>query len=85
MAAEGSRLFWFWVLVSQTATSRLNDQLGSVYGYADKHFGGQNLYLDEIDKNIHYASEVATHRDLSLLRREPPKPGEEETQPLETH
>ena len=67
----------------KTATARLNDQLGSAYGYADKHFGGQNLYLDEIDKNIHYASEVAVSRDMSLLRREPPKPGEEE--PQETH
>ncbi|HWA14173.1 MAG TPA: HD domain-containing protein [Burkholderiales bacterium] len=56
----------------KTASARLNDQLGSVYGYADKHFGGQNLYLDEIDKNIHYATEVAATRDLSLLRREPP-------------
>jgi hypothetical protein len=56
----------------RTASARLNDQLGSVYGYADKHFGGQNLYLDEIDKNIQYATEVAATRDLSLLRREPP-------------
>jgi hypothetical protein len=56
----------------RTATARLNDQLGSVYGYADKHFGGQNLYLDEIDKNIQYATEVAASRDLTLLRREPP-------------
>ena len=61
----------------KTATVRLNDQLGSAYGYADKHFGGQNLYLDEIDKNIHYATEVAEQRDLSLLRREPPNPGED--------
>jgi hypothetical protein len=56
----------------KTASARLNDQLGSVYGYADKHFGGQNLYLDEIDKNIQYATEVAATRDLTLLRREPP-------------
>lgn len=58
----------------KTATARLNEQLGSVYGYADKHFGGQNLYLDEIDKNISYATEVAAQRDMSLLRREPPDP-----------
>jgi hypothetical protein len=62
----------------KTATMRLKDQLGGVYDYADKHFGGQNLYLDEIDKNIHYAEEVAAQRDLSLLRREPPA-GTEET------
>jgi hypothetical protein len=69
----------------KTATARLKDQLGSAYGFADKHFGGQNLYLDEIDKNIQYATEVAVSRDLTLLRREPPKPGEEEALPLETH
>lgn len=61
----------------KTATLRLNDQLGSAHGYVDKHFGGQNLYFDEIVKNMQYASAVAEKRDLSLLRREPPKPGEE--------
>ncbi|HVY06173.1 MAG TPA: HD domain-containing protein [Burkholderiales bacterium] len=61
----------------KTATARLNDQLGKAHGYADKHFGGQNLYFDEIDKNIQYASAIAEQRDLSLLRREPPKPEEE--------
>jgi len=57
----------------ETATARLNDQLGAAHGYADKHFGGQNLYFDEINKNVHYASSVAEKHDLSLLRREPPK------------
>lgn len=57
----------------KTATARLKDQLGGAYCYADAHFGGQNLYLDEIDKNIQYAAEVAAQRDLSLLRREPPQ------------
>jgi hypothetical protein len=58
----------------KTATARLNDQLGSAYGYAKKYFGGQNLYIEEIDKNIHYATEVAAHGDMSLLRRSPPGP-----------
>jgi hypothetical protein len=61
----------------KTATVRLNDHLGSAYGYADKHFGGQNLYLDEITKNIDYAVEVAEQRDLSLLRRAPPHSSED--------
>ncbi len=62
----------------KTATVRLNDQLGSAHGYVAKHFGGQNLYFDEIDKNMQYASAVADRHDLSLLRREAPKPGEED-------
>ena len=61
----------------KTATVRLNDQLGSAHGFVEKHFGGQNLYFDEITKNMQYASAVAERHDLSLLRREPPKPGEE--------
>lgn len=61
----------------KTAQARLNDQLGSVHGYAGKHFGGQNLYFDEIDKNMQYASAVALDGDLSLLRREPPVLSEE--------
>ncbi len=61
----------------KTATVRLNDQLGSAHGYAGKHFGGQNLYFDEIEKNMQYASAVAQQGDLSLLRREPPTPIEE--------
>src|SRR5581483_10901741 len=58
----------------KTATLRLKQQLGGAYGYAQRHFGGQNLYIEEIDKNIHYAEEVAEQRDLSLLRRTPPSP-----------
>ena len=61
----------------KTATVRLNEQLGAAHFYVGKHFGGQNLYFDEIDKNMHYASAIADWRDLSLLRREPPKPGAE--------
>ncbi|MEX0958684.1 MAG: HD domain-containing protein [Burkholderiales bacterium] len=58
----------------KTATARLNEQLGSAYGYAGTHFGGQNLYIQEIDKNIQYASQIAPQRDLNLLRRTPPPP-----------
>ena len=64
----------------KTATVRLNDQLGSAHGYAGKHFGGQNLYFDEIEKNMRYATAVAQQGDLTLLRREPPAPGEEALQ-----
>jgi hypothetical protein len=56
----------------RSATTRLNDVLGGAYIYAQDHFGGQNLYLDEIDKNVSYAESVAERKDLSLLRRAPP-------------
>jgi hypothetical protein len=56
----------------RTATARLKEQLGGALDYAQRHFGGQNLYIEEIDKNIHYAEAVAEQNDLSLLRRTPP-------------
>jgi len=62
----------------KTATVRLNEHLGGAHSFVQHHFGGQNLYLEEIDKNIHYAEEVAQQRDLSLLRRTPPPPQTEE-------
>ncbi|MGD2140212.1 MAG: HD domain-containing protein [Burkholderiales bacterium] len=58
----------------RSAKHRLNELLGGVYSYAQKHFGNQNLYLDEIDKNVQYAASVAEERDVSLLRRTPPEP-----------
>lgn len=53
----------------KTAAARLNEQLGAAHQYAEQHFDGQNLYLQEMDKNIQYASRVAEEHDLSLLRR----------------
>jgi|SRR6185295_3478219 len=60
----------------KVALTRLNDQLGGVYRYAETHFGGKNLYLEMIDKNVQFAVEVARQRDLSLLRRLPPSTDE---------
>lgn len=54
------------------ATRRLEKDLGGCYGYIDKHFGGQNLYLDEVEKNINHARSIAVERDMSMLRRRPP-------------
>ena len=54
------------------ATLRLDKDLGGYYNYIDKHFGGQNLYFDEVEKNINHARSIASERDMSLLRRRPP-------------
>ncbi len=61
----------------RTATVRLNEKLGATYDYAENHFGGRNLYLEEIGKNIRYATEIAKQHDLSLLRRHPPEARDE--------
>ena len=55
------------------ATKRLNQDLGGCYNYVEKHFGGQNLYFDELEKNISHAKAIAVEGDISLLRRRPPK------------
>lgn len=58
----------------QGACKRLDDKLGRSYDYAARHFGGPNLYLDEMRKNAEYAQSVAQSGELAQrLRRQPPK------------
>jgi hypothetical protein len=54
------------------ATKRLDLQLARAYEYAGRHFGGQNLYLEEIHKNVRHARLVADAGRDELLRRTPP-------------
>ena len=56
----------------QGATRRLQRDLGACYGYIERHFGGQNLYFDELEKNIRHARVIAAEGDISMLRRRPP-------------
>ena len=54
------------------ARKRLDDQLHRAYEYADRHFGGQNIHIDEMGKNVRYAEVVAVASPGTLLRRTPP-------------
>jgi hypothetical protein len=54
------------------ATRRLQEELSGCFQYAEPHFRGQNLYLEELQKNIRFAQELAREPDLSALRRRPP-------------
>ena len=54
------------------AVKRLDHQLNCSYAYAEKHFGGQNLYLDEMRKNVEYAKLVTSEAGMKMLRRTPP-------------
>jgi hypothetical protein len=57
----------------QSASRRLEFQLVRAYEYAAHHFGGQNLYLEEMQKNVRYAQLVAQASSPgSQLRRQPP-------------
>lgn len=54
------------------AMKRLDQQLNRAYAYAERHFGGQNVYLEEMGKNVRYAEVVAGQSASDLLRRTPP-------------
>ena len=54
------------------ATKRLDLHLARAHEYAERHFGGQNLYLEEIHKNVRHARVVADAGLRGLLRRAPP-------------
>lgn len=56
----------------QSATKRLDVDLDGCYTYAERHFGGQNLYLDEVIKNVDFARGISDKGDSSTLKRKPP-------------
>jgi hypothetical protein len=64
------------------ATKRLDLQLARAYAYAERHFAGQNLYLEEMQKNARYAQMVAEAPNASMLRRLPPFTLNEGVQPF---
>ena len=55
------------------ASERLNVQLARSYEAATHHFGGENPYLDAIEKNVRHAARIAHEPDPGrLLRRRSP-------------
>ncbi len=67
----------------RSAKKRMDETLGSAYRYAEKHFNGQNLYLEAIEKNILFAEYVIAHdADIGMLQRTPPQtPGSDQAFP----
>ena len=61
------------------ATRRLELDLGGCHHYTKNHFGGQDLYLKEISKNVRFAQAITKKHDTSALKRIPP-----ETLPVDT-
>jgi hypothetical protein len=56
------------------ACKRLDEKLGRSYEHAARHFGGPNLYLDEMRRNAEYARSIAPSSEIAQrLRRRPPK------------
>jgi hypothetical protein len=56
----------------RNAAKRLDLQLARAYEYAERHFNGQNLYLEEMQKNVRYAQAVGEAPASRMLRRLPP-------------
>jgi hypothetical protein len=54
------------------AMKRLDEKLHRAYRYAETHFGGQNLYILEMDKNAAHATAATSADGRSQLRRAPP-------------
>ena len=64
------------------AAKRLDLQLARAYEYAERHFNGQNLYLEEMQKNVRYAQAVGdAPPSVDMLRRTPPSTLNEGVEP----
>lgn len=58
----------------RSAKKRMDETLHGAYHFAEKHFNGQNLYLEAIEKNIRFAEQIiANNADIGMLQRTPPQ------------
>ena len=55
----------------QGAQHRLDVDLGGAYRFATAHFGGNNLYMDAVKKNIRFAERISTEKVIPLKRKAP--------------
>jgi hypothetical protein len=81
MFASAADLIFKTPVFYQGANRRLRHDLGGCYIYIEEHFGGQNLYFDELEKNISHARAIAAEGDISMLRRRPPAQAEKDGDP----
>jgi hypothetical protein len=65
----------------RNAAKRLDLQLARAYEYAEQHFRGQNLYVEEMQKNVRYAQALADAASTDMLRRTPPSTLKEGVEP----
>jgi hypothetical protein len=67
----------------RSAKKRMDETLHGAYHFVEKHFNGQNPYLDAVKKNILFAEYViANGADIGMLQRTPPQtPGSDRSFP----
>jgi len=67
----------------RSAKKRMDETLQGAYHFVEKHFNGQNPYLEAVEKNILFAEYVIAHgADIGMLQRTPPQtPGSDHAFP----
>jgi hypothetical protein len=60
----------------QHAEHRLDNVLGAVHRYAEKHFEGNNLYVEAVENTVNYARTLTKTEDMARLRRLAPEASE---------
>jgi hypothetical protein len=67
----------------RNAKKRMDETLQGAYHFVEKHFNGQNPYLEAVEKNILFAEYVIAHgADIGMLQRNPPQtPGSDRNFP----
>ena len=58
--------------VAETRAKRLDGAFGGAYRHVEALYGGQNPYMDMIDRNVGYLNRVLRSENWRLLRRNPP-------------
>ena len=58
--------------VAETRTKRLDGAFGGAYHHVEALYGGENPYMDMIERNVGYLNRVLRSENWRLLRRNPP-------------
>jgi len=58
--------------VSEVRTKRLDGEFGAAYRYLEILYGGENPYVDAIDRNVEFLRQILRSENWRLLRRNPP-------------
>ena len=58
--------------IEETRRNRLERDFGGAYRYLEILFGGNNPYIEGIDRNVEFLRQVLRSENWHLLRRRPP-------------
>ena len=57
----------------EVAARRLDQELEGNHRYSTYHFGGRDVYLKEVQRNVRFAESIYRAQDTSALKRVPPE------------